>query len=239
MGMDGNCRTEMGDQQIYRPAEMALSASADLQRPTTAGIRGQTRCPASHDPDRKITEFCPQQLIPEQGYMNPTFSPHWYVAQTHPHSEVKAGLHLGRQGFEIYLPRYLKKRRHARRVDTVAAPLYPGYVFVAIDCEVQRWRSIQSTIGVSRLVCHGDEPAAVPAGIVEELKRQQDENGWIVLRPRPRFNAGDSVRVVEGAFSDCLGLYEGIDDRARAAIVLDLLGRKVRVVLPSDLLDTA
>ena len=131
--------------------------------------------------------------------MNPTFSPHWYVAQTHPHSEVKAGLHLSRQGFEIYLPRYLKKRRHARRVDTVAAPLYPGYVFVAIDCEVQRWRSIQSTIGVSRLVCHGDEPAAVPEGIVEELKRQQDENGWIVLRPRPRFNAGDSVRVMYGA----------------------------------------
>ena len=171
--------------------------------------------------------------------MNPTSSPHWYVAQTHPHAEAKAGLHLSRQGFENYLPRYLRKRRHARRVDTVAAPLYPGYIFVAIDCEVQRWRSIQSTIGVSRLVCRGDEPAAVPEGIVEELKRQQDENGWIVLRPRPRFNAGDPVRVVEGAFSDCLGLYEGIDDRARAAILLDLLGRKVRVVLPSDLLDTA
>jgi transcriptional antiterminator RfaH len=171
--------------------------------------------------------------------MNPTDSPNWYVAQTHPHAEAKAGLHLGRQGFEIYLPRYLKKRRHARRVDTVAAPLYPGYIFVAIDCEVQRWRSIQSTIGVSRLVCRGDEPAAVPEGVVEELKRRQDENGLIVLQPRPRFNPGDTVRVVDGIFSDSLGLYEGIDDRARAAILLDLLGRKVRVVLPSDLLDTA
>jgi transcriptional antiterminator RfaH len=84
--------------------------------------------------------------------MNPTYSLRWYVAQTHPHAEVKAGLHLTRQGFDIYLPRYLKKGRHARRVETVAAPLYPGYVFVAIDCGVQRWRSIQSTIGVSRLV---------------------------------------------------------------------------------------
>jgi len=171
--------------------------------------------------------------------MNPTYSPRWYVAQTHPHAEVKAGLHLTRQGFEIYLPRYLKKRRHARRVETVAAPLYPGYVFVAIDCGVQRWRSIQSTIGVSRLVCHGDDPAAVPEGIVEELKRRQDKNGLIGFERRDRFNPGDTVRVVEGAFSDCLGLYEGIDDRERAAILLDLLGRKVRVVLPSDLLDTA
>ena len=137
----------------------------------------------------------------------------------------------------IYLPRYLKKRRHARRVDTVAAPLYPGYVFVTIDCGVQRWRSIQSTIGVSRLVCHGDEPAAVPDGIIEELKRRQDENGLIVLQRRSHFNPGDAVRVVEGVFSDSLGLYEGIDDRERAAILLDLLGRKVRVFLRSDLLD--
>src|SRR5258708_33468853 len=171
--------------------------------------------------------------------MNPTYSPRWYVAQTHPHAEVKAGMHLTRQGFDIYLPRYLKKRRHARRVETVAAPLYPGYVFVAIDCGVQRWRSIQSTIGVSRLVCHGDDPAAVPEGIVEELKRRQDENGLIGFERRTRFNPGDTVRVVERAFSDSLGLYEGIDERRRAAILLDLLGRKVRVVLPSDLLDTA
>ena len=32
-----------------------------------------------------------------------------------------------------YLPRYLKRRRHARRVDIVAAPLFPRYLFVAID----------------------------------------------------------------------------------------------------------
>jgi hypothetical protein len=30
-------------------------------------------------------------------------------------------------------------------------------------------------------VCHGDDPAAVPKGIVEELKRRQDENGLIGL----------------------------------------------------------
>jgi transcriptional antiterminator RfaH len=88
-------------------------------------------------------------------------------------------------------------------------------------------------------VSHGDDPAAVPEGIVEELKRRRDENGLIGFERRTRINPGDTVRVVEGAFSDCLGLYERIDDRERAAILLDLLGRKVRVVLPSDLLDTA
>ncbi len=121
--------------------------------------------------------------------MSGPYSPRWYVAQTRPHRETKASLHLGRQGFEVYLPLYLTKRRHARRVDTVASPLYPGYVFVAIDLGVQRWRSIQSTIGVSRLVCRGEDPAAVPEGIVEELKRRQDESGLIRLERRARIQS--------------------------------------------------
>ena len=39
----------------------------------------------------------------------------WYVVQSQPNSELKAAAHLDRQGFTTYLPRYLKRRRHARR----------------------------------------------------------------------------------------------------------------------------
>ena len=85
----------------------------------------------------------------------------WYVAQTHPHAETKAAGHLMRQGFAVYLPRHLKRRRHARRVENVPAPLFPRYLFIAVDMATQRWRSIHSTIGVTRMVCNGDLPAAV------------------------------------------------------------------------------
>ncbi len=163
----------------------------------------------------------------------------WYVAQTHPHGEAKASLHLRRQGFEIYLPRYLKSRRHARRVDTVAAPLFPGYLFVAIDMTTQRWLSIQSTIGVARLVRDGDRPAAVPLHVLEALKCREDAGGFVQLQRPPRFLPGDKVRIREGAFCDCYGLYEGMSGRERVAILLELLGRKVRVVLDTDIIDAA
>src|SRR5262245_15098142 len=97
----------------------------------------------------------------------------WYVVQTHVHCEGKAAAHLARQGFEIYLPRYLKRRRHARKIETVAAPLFPRYLFVRMDRSVQRWRSIHFTIGVSRLVCDGEEPAAVPERVIEKLRQQE------------------------------------------------------------------
>ena len=158
----------------------------------------------------------------------------WYVARTHPRAEAKAAAHLQRQGFSIYLPRYLKRRRHARRVETVAAPLFPRYLFVAVDMATQRWRSIQSTQGVSSLVCNSNEPAVLPARVVAELRRREDDNGFIRLDLRPQYAPGDKVRVVDGVFGDSFGLFEGIADRDRVTILLDLLGRKVRVVLDRE-----
>ena len=158
----------------------------------------------------------------------------WHVVQAHVHAEAKAQLHLTRQGFETYLPRYLKRRRHARRTETVAAPLYPSYLFVTFDPAIHRWRSIHSTIGVARLVCNGDAPASVDPAIIRGLKSRENAEGFIALARRPQFAAGDKVRVRDGVFSDCLGLFDGTSDRDRVAILLDLLGRKVRVVLDED-----
>jgi transcriptional antiterminator RfaH len=163
----------------------------------------------------------------------------WYVAQTHVHAELVASRHLNRQGFDVYLPRYLKQRRHARRMDIVAAPLFPRYLFVAIDMSAQRWRSINSTLGVVRLISIGDDPVPIPQAVFDELKRREDASGFIQLERRPRFSPGDKIRVVEGTFSDCYGLFEGMSGKERVAILLDLLGRKVRVLLNSEIIDAA
>ena len=163
----------------------------------------------------------------------------WYVVQTQRHAESKAMGHLIRQGFAAYLPRYLKRRRHARKIETVAAPLFPRYLFVAVDMETQRWRSIHSTFGVSRLVCNGDEPAPVPPAVVAALQGREDAGGFVQLEQRPRFAPGERVRIVDGVFADSLGLFEGMADRERVAILLDLLGRKVRILLDEGAITAA
>ena len=163
----------------------------------------------------------------------------WYVVQTRPQSEARAATHLGRQGFEIYIPRYLKRRRHARRVEMVAAPLFPRYMFVAIDMAVQRWRSIHSTVGVTRLVCNGELPAEVSDAVISGLRLGEDERGFVCLEKRPAFRLGDKIRVLDGVFEACLGLFEGMTDGERVAILLEMLGRKVRVVLDADAVEAA
>ncbi|MCC8945691.1 transcriptional antiterminator RfaH [Bradyrhizobium sp. USDA 4516] len=163
----------------------------------------------------------------------------WYVVRTQVNAEARAAAGLVRQGFSTYLPRYQKRRSHARKVQFVPRPLFPRYLFVAIDIAAQRWRAIQSTLGVSHLVCVGDRPAAVENGVIDALKSREDETGFVALARRPAFSPGDTVRIVEGAFVDSLALVEDASDHHRVAVLLNLLGRKVRVLVGADLIAAA
>ena len=154
----------------------------------------------------------------------------WFVVHCHPNSEQKALFHLRRQEYEAYLPFYQKLRRHARRVERVARPLFPRYLFVKLDLQSSLWRPIRSTLGVDHLICRGDLPAAVPEGVVEELQAQENDKGVVV--PDWRLQEGDKVQVTDGALLDQIGLFEAVDGDQRVVILLNLLGREVKVRLP-------
>jgi transcriptional antiterminator RfaH len=163
----------------------------------------------------------------------------WFVVQTQVNAEAKAARNLLRQGFEIYWPRYLKRRSHARKIDEVAAPLFPRYMFVRIDMATQRWRAIQSTLGVASLVLNGAEPAPVPPQVLCSLRAREDESGYVKLDKRPKFALGDKVRVIAGAFAENFALFEGLTDRDRILILLEMLGRRVLVSIEADMVAVA
>ncbi len=156
----------------------------------------------------------------------------WYVAQTIPRAEEKAVYHLRRQDFRVYLPCYPKRRRHARRTDWVNKPLFPSYLFIEMDPERTPWLCINATVGVRRLVSHGGWPVPVACGVVDEIVAREDETGLVRMdRLRP-FRKGESLLIATGAFRDRIGLFECLSDDDRVTLLLDLLGRQVRVGVP-------
>lgn len=164
----------------------------------------------------------------------------WYVAQTQLQAETKASANLAQQGFEVYVPRYLRTVRHARRVNVIRVPLFPNYLFVKIDIEAQRWRAINSTVGVKRLVGNDGTPARIPNSIVEDLKENESADGFSsIVSPAARIKAGDAVRMLRGAFDSCRGIFQGRTDHERVEILLEMLGRKVRVVTDAQLIERA
>jgi transcriptional antiterminator RfaH len=165
--------------------------------------------------------------------------PHWYVVRTQAHNETRAELNLRRQGLHTYLPRYIRTRRHARRTETVVRPLFPRYLFVALDLGRDRWRVVNSTSGVCNVIGTHDEPLAVPDGIVEEIRAREGRDGLITLGLPAGVEPGSRVRLIDGIFADTKGVVERVTDNRRIAILLELLGRNVRVFVPAEAVQAA
>ena len=158
----------------------------------------------------------------------------WYVAKTQSNAESNAAFHLRRQGFDVYLPQYFRRVSHARRVSWQPRPLFPTYLFVTTSPAQQRWRAINSTVGVSHLICDEQGPLPVPAGIVEEIRNSEDERGLVLTGRKIPFARGAEVQIMSGAFADQVGWFECATDDERVVILLDLLGRQVRTKVKLD-----
>lgn len=155
----------------------------------------------------------------------------WYVVYTQPNGEHLATRHLERQGFETLLPTYKCRRSHARRREVVRRPLFPRYLFVALDPAAQRWRPILSTVGVSDIVRLGDKPSPLPLGLAEEITERAAAGEFDRLSPLKELREGDEVRVIEGPFAETIGRFVGLTDNERVLVLLEFLGRKVRATL--------
>lgn len=160
----------------------------------------------------------------------------WYVVHTHANCEIKAATHLRRQAFIVYLPRLQKKIRHARRVSLVRKPLFPRYLFVRMDVEQAPWRTIRSTVGVAGLVSTCDHPVPVPPGIIEQIQASEDADGIVRLRSADHFRNGQLVEITDGALDGLQGLVEATTDEERVILLLNLLGREIRVRLSPEML---
>ena len=163
----------------------------------------------------------------------------WYVAYTQPTAERRATEHLKRQSFDVFLPLCRQIRRHARREETVLRPLFPRYVFVALDIAVDRWRSINGTIGVSNLLCHGERPAPLPDGVVEGLRDGELDEGVVPLSQLMLFDEGAKLRVLDGAFAGQTGAYIAMTEAERVVLLFKLIGRDVAVTVPIHAVEAA
>lgn len=151
----------------------------------------------------------------------------WYAVHTLPFAEARAEGQLNRQGFRTFQPKRHKTVRHARKLSTVEAPFFPRYIFIGLDLSRHRWRSVNGTFGVSRLVMQGDDPHPVPRGVVEALTAAADARG--ILQLASKLQVGGRVRVMAGPFAEQLAILDDLDDSGRVRMLLDILGRRVSI----------
>lgn len=176
--------------------------------------------------------LCYSRSLEPGGQIREGHAARWFVVQTHQHSEGLAERHLLSQNFQTYLPKRRRTVRHARIVRTVSSAYFECYLFVSLAVHYQSWYPINSTVGVRKLVMSKGLPIPAPYGVIESLISATDEDG--ILHPDILLMPGQRVRIVDGPFSDQLGVLDHVGSSGAVRILLNIMSRSIPITIDRD-----
>ena len=154
----------------------------------------------------------------------------WYLAYTKPRHEEMARLNLDRQGFEAYLPLYKKFKKTEQGPVSIFEPMFPRYIFFRPGRMEQSISSVRSTKGIASLVRFGFEPAVIDDGLLERLRRFEEDRNQATLLELSNLKPGQTVRLKHTALGGVEGLIQHVSSK-RVAVLLEILGRPTVVQL--------
>lgn len=162
----------------------------------------------------------------------------WYLVYAKPRQEQIARVNLERQKYEVYLPLARQVRRRGGRRLFMVAPLFPRYLFVHLDREIDNWAPIRSTTGVVSLVRFGQTPAPVPDDLVDYLRAREDPDGLHVVSI-DEYKRGARVRVTVGGLTGYEGIFVAPTSRQRVVVLLEILGKQTRAIIEAGSIEPA
>lgn len=147
----------------------------------------------------------------------------WVLVRTQPSRERLAVRHVHRVGQHCYLPTFWDQKLKRQFV------LFASYLFVLIRDGRFSW--LNSLPGIVNVVHFGEQPAFVPAPIIESLKLRENANGNVVLPSQVELAPGDRVRLLTGPFAQHVGVYQGMTTHERICVLLRFLSEYTPVYL--------
>jgi len=162
----------------------------------------------------------------------------WYVVHTYSGFEEKVKLTIEekreKKGLKDKISRILiptervielragKKRESDKK-------FYPGYILIEMEMDDETWHLVRSTPRVSGFV-GGTKPIALSEEEIAVIL-QQIEKGP-VPQVKAQFQKGESVRIIDGPFTNFVGSVEDVDiDHDRLCVMVSIFGRQTPVEL--------
>lgn len=176
----------------------------------------------------------PERVIPD----NPNFK--WYIVHATSGLEKRAkdslidrAERMGKLDYfgEILIPTEsvveLKKgqRKASQR------RFLPGYMLVQMELNDESWHIVKDTPRISGFIGDARKPPPVPEAEVRRITSHMEEGA---LKPVAKFNFkdGDSVRVIDGPFSNFNGTVEEVKpEKNKLRVLVSIFGRATPVEL--------
>jgi transcriptional antiterminator NusG len=162
----------------------------------------------------------------------------WYVVHTYSGFEekVKTSIeekvqrkHLEDRIARILIPAEKVLELKGGKKREAEKKFYPGYILVEMELDDETWHLVRSTPRVSGFV-GGTRPVPISEEEISVILQQLEKGP--LPQVKTQFISGDSVRIIDGPFSNFTGTVEEVDmDHGRLRVMVSIFGRQTPVEL--------
>ena len=162
----------------------------------------------------------------------------WYVIHTYSGYENKVATNLEKivenrklehliQGMRIPSEKVIETSGEdsgKKKTKEVERKLFPSYVLVKMIMTDESWHVVRNIRGVTAFVGPGSKPIALTDDEVQKFEIDA------VVVNEVNFEVGDSVKIIEGALADSVGVVEEISsDKKKVKLTISMFGRKTSI----------
>jgi transcriptional antiterminator NusG len=162
----------------------------------------------------------------------------WYVIHTYSGYENKVKMNLEHRIdsmgvrdkiFQVIIPTEEEIEIKDGQRRTVQRKVFPGYVLVEMIMGDDSWYVVRNTPGVTGFVGAGTRPTALEDSEVKRILKQMKMEAPKV---KVSFSRGERVKVVDGPFTDFIGVVDDINpEKGKVRVLVSFFGRETPVEL--------
>ncbi len=162
----------------------------------------------------------------------------WYIVHTYSGYEERVKRNLEQRIkfmdaenkiFDVVIPTEDEIEIRSGQRRTITKKIFPGYVLVEMNMDDESWHVVRNTPGITGFVGGGNKPTPLAENEVKAILKQMEDGAPQV---KVGFRKGESVRVVDGPFTDFIGTVDEINmGKGKVKVLLSLFGRETSVEL--------
>jgi transcriptional antiterminator NusG len=187
-----------------------------------------------------VEDAPPPQPPPAAPVGDPATTKNWYIIHTYSGFEekVKESLESRARAFgfshrigQILIPKEEVVELRGGKKVTSKRLLYPGYVLVEMEMDDELWHAVKNTPRVTGFVGGGNTPVPLSPDEVNKILYRQAASAD---QPRPKvtFEKSETVRIVDGPFTNFQGKVDEVNpERHTLRVLVTIFGRSTPVEL--------
>ncbi len=220
---------QLTEDQTPTESEQAPEEATKLEEPETSAEEEAKDEEAAEPVDKAIEEALTDNTPGASWYVVHTYSGHENRVATALKQRVESE-HLDDKIVDVLVPTQQKIEIRSGKKETIKEKIFPGYILVKMVLDDDSWLAVRTTQGVTSFVGMGNKPTPISESEVKSIVNFMEEGGQPTYKQI--FSEGDTVKIVDGPFTEFIGKVDNVDkEKGKVRVLVSIFGRETPVEL--------